>query len=271
MSWIGAGIGALLGAQRGGLLGSIIGAVAGNWLEGKAREFLKGAGGDGHGRRVGNGSPDDDDGASGGELATLAAIAAMLSKMAKADGRISEDEVRYCEGVFDRLGLQGEKREYCIRVFRRAKGDAHTIHEYAASFASMQTSARVREIVYGILWDLASADGVISDDELNLLRTVVSPLRIDPDLYWWECNRRGLGDGRQGGGSQAQEDPYSVIGCPRTASDDEVRKAYREKAKQLHPDVLRAQGLSDELISRANAQMARINAAWAEIKKSRNL
>ena len=62
-----------------------------------------------------------------------------------------------------------------------------------------------------------------------------------------------------------------MIGCPSTASDDEVRRAYREKAKQLHPDALRAQGLSEELLSRANAQMARINAAWAEIKKARNL
>ena len=265
MGWIGAGIGALLGAQRGSLLGSIIGAVVGNWLEGKAREFMGGR----SGRTA---MPDGDGGgANGGELATLAAISAMLSKMAKADGRVSEDEVRYCEEVFDKLGLQGEKREYCIRVFRRAKSDAHSIHEYAASFASMQTSARIREVVYGILWDLASANGVISDEELELLRTIVAPLRIDPDLYWWEFNRRGLGDRQSGGGAQAQEDPYSVIGCPRTASDEEVRKAYREKAKQLHPDALRAQGLSDELLSRANAQMARVNAAWAEIKKARNL
>jgi len=98
---------------------------------------------------------------------------------------------------------------------------------------------------------------------------VVASLRIDPSLYVWERGRRGLAD--DVGDEPRGEDPYSVIGCPRTASDDEVRRAYREKAKQLHPDVLRAQGLSDELLSRANAQMARINAAWAEIKKARNL
>ena len=62
-----------------------------------------------------------------------------------------------------------------------------------------------------------------------------------------------------------------MIGCSRSSSDDEVRRAYREKAKHLHPDALRAQGLSDELLSRANDQMARINAAWATIRKERNL
>ena len=260
MSWIGAGLGAFLGAQRGGLLGGIIGAVAGNWLEGKAREFIGGQK---------SGDAANGDAASGDELATLAALSAMLSKMAKADGRISEDEVRYCERLFDRLGLHGEKREYCIRVFREAKNDAYTLYDYAASFASAQPSVRVREIVYGILWDLACADGVVSAEEQHLLHTVVSSLRIDPSLYVWERGRRGLAE--DVGDEPRGEDPYSVIGCSSTASDDEVRRAYREKAKQLHPDALRAQGLSDELLSRANAQMARINAAWSEIKKARNL
>lgn len=255
MSWIGAGLGAFLGAQRGGLIGGIIGAVAGSWLEGKAREFMGGA-------QRGNA-------ASGDELSTLAALAAMLSKMAKADGRVSEDEVRYCEGLFDRLGLRGEKREYCIRVFRKAKDDPHSIHEYAASFANAQPSERVREVVYGILWDLACADGEVSAEEQYMLRTVVAQLHIDPSLYDWERSRRGLAD--DSGVDPQEENPYSVIGCPRTASDDEVRRAYREKAKQLHPDTLRAQGLSDELLSRANDQMARINAAWAAIRRERNL
>ena len=50
-----------------------------------------------------------------------------------------------------------------------------------------------------------------------------------------------------------------------------LRKAYREKAKGLHPDVLRAQGISEELLGKANEQMARLNAAWSEIRKARGL
>ena len=124
MSWIGAGIGALFGAQRG-VLGSVIGAVIGNWVEEKVKGLKKS--GSAQGR---------EQSANRDELATLGALAAMLSKLAKADGRITEDEVRYCEQVFDRLGLRGEKREYCIRVFRAAKNDGHSIYDYAASFAS---------------------------------------------------------------------------------------------------------------------------------------
>ncbi len=256
MSWIGAGIGALLGAQRGGILGGLIGAVVGNWIEGKARDFMGSSG-------------QQSQTASNGELATLAAISAMLSKLAKADGRITADEVRYCETVFDRLGLRGEKREYCIRVFRTAKNDSHTIYEYAASFASAQPDASVREIVYGILWDLACVDGVVSAEEIAILRSIVSYLRLNTGIFEWERRRRGVN--YDGGGEEREIDPYEVLGCARNATDNEVRQAYREKAKQLHPDVLRTQGLSEELISRANDQMARVNAAWASVKKARNL
>lgn len=260
MSWIGAGIGAFLGANRGGLIGGIVGAVLGNWIETKARDAI-GKGGAPRVRQT----------ASGDELATLAALAALLAKMAKADGRISEDEVRYCERVFDMVGLRGDKREYCIRVFRRTKDDPHSVYEYADSFALIQRNARVREVVYGILWDLACSDGTLSSIERDILWRIVENLHIDPSLYEWECRRRGISGRSDSSGGQAADDPYAVIGCSRAASDDEVRRSYREKAKQLHPDALRAQGLSEELVSRANAQMARVNAAWTEIKKERNL
>lgn len=67
------------------------------------------------------------------------------------------------------------------------------------------------------------------------------------------------------------DDPYAMIGCRRDASDDELRDAYHEKAKNLHPDVLRAKGLSEELIALASAQMSRINEAWARIKIERRI
>ena len=63
--------------------------------------------------------------------------------------------------------------------------------------------------------------------------------------------------------------PYETLGCKPGDSDDEVCRAYREKAKRLHPDTLRAQGLPDEIIAAANEQMSRVNAAWNAVKRER--
>lgn len=66
-------------------------------------------------------------------------------------------------------------------------------------------------------------------------------------------------------------DAYSQLGVSPSASDDEIKKAYRALAKRYHPDTLKAQGLPDETVARANERMSKINAAWSAVRKERGL
>ena len=66
-------------------------------------------------------------------------------------------------------------------------------------------------------------------------------------------------------------DAYRTLGVNPSASDDEVKRAYREKAKSCHPDVLRSQGASERKVAEATEKMARVNAAWTAISKERNI
>ena len=264
MGFSGSLIGWLLG-RNGGLLCGLICAVLGHHVEEKLRALFAKGGRDGGGDFFSD--------ADRQEMAMLAALAAMLAKIAKADGRVTEEEIQYCESCFSRFGLDKEKRRFCINVFRKAKDDGHTLDEYAASYASVQRDGGMREVVYDILWEMAAADRVVTPDELALLASVTRPLQINPGLFAWQCARRGIhaGDGNWAEETQRQLDPYETLGCSRTDDDETVKRAYREKAKRLHPDVLRSQGLSEELLKKASDQMARVNEAWDRIRRERGL
>ena len=60
-----------------------------------------------------------------------------------------------------------------------------------------------------------------------------------------------------------ERDPYDVLGVPRTASDDEIKKAYRSLAKKYHPDNF----TDASQRARAEEKMKEINAAYERIQK----
>ena len=275
MGWVGGTIGFLVGSRFGalaGILGAVIGNKIGNFVSDSinsvASESPRGkrpyANARGHGSSRA-GSPRER------EIVFLTAVGAMLAKLAKADGHIDESEIAAAEQAFERLELTPANREICIRAFRAAKADYHTIFDYAESFASVARGVVMRELMYDILWDIACADGEVSASERRILEMIVTQLRIRPSLFTEECHRR-LNEQRSSRRSYSYEpSPYDILGCDSSATNDELRRAYRAQAKKHHPDLLRAQGLPEEMIARATEQMARINNAWEEIKRARGI
>ena len=265
MGFLGGLAGFCCGRHFGGVLGGIAGAVIGSFIQEKVAE---------NARRMSAGAGRSTEEK---EAIFLTAVGAMLAKLSKADGHIDETEIAAGERAFVRLGLSPEKRAFCIRAFRAAKTDGHSIYDYASAFASVVQSRAVRELFYDILWDLACADGVVTEEERRILANIVEPLGVRASVYAEQWARRlggrrsGRSSGAGGGGPSSASSPYDVLGCRPGATDAELRRAYREKAKKLHPDLLRAQGLPDEFLKRANEQMARLNAAWDQIKRERGM
>ena len=60
-------------------------------------------------------------------------------------------------------------------------------------------------------------------------------------------------------------DPYKILGVPEDASDEEIKKAYRELARKYHPDNYHDNPLEDL----AQEKMKEINAAYEQIPKER--
>ena len=247
-------IGGSIGSLFGGPLGAIIGAALGHQVEAQ----LSGGGS----RYI---PPQRR------SLVFCMSAAAMLAKLAKADGIVTRDEIASVEDAFRRLGFSRAARLQAIDSFRRAKDDSHTIYEYARDFAAAVDSVDVRELFYELLWDLACADGTVSEQELQILRQIPRALRIRGEWFaFFAARRLRSGDGERPAADRLSA-AYATLGASQSDSADELRRKYRDLAKRNHPDSLRAQGLPEEMIGKATERMSRINEAWAEIRSARGI
>ncbi len=84
----------------------------------------------------------------------------------------------------------------------------------------------------------------------------------------------GYGDQRSGGdqsfrGSQKSSDPYEILGCSRSSSNEEIKKKYRERIAKYHPDRFVGMSLDDDFVKLASVKFQEIQSAYEIIRKSR--
>jgi len=190
------------------------------------------------------------------------AVITLGAKIAKADGRVTRDEVEAFKRVFR---VPDREIKAVGAIFDRARESAEGLETHAAHIAKLFRGApQVLEELLGALYDIARADGVVHPAELKALHTVARLFNLPEDAV---DRLRARFEGR----APDERDPYAVLGVSRDASADEIRAAWTRLARQHHPDRLVAQGLPEALIAQATQTMASINHAYDRIRERRGL
>lgn len=265
MSIWGKVIGGVTGFALGGPLGAVLGGLAGHAVDriraNEADEPEKlGRRGTGFGGGFAQAQR---------QAAFATAVVVLAAKMAKADGRVSRDEVE----AFKRIFVIPEHEMKAVgEIFNKAKADARGFEPYAEQIASLfRDEPRVMEELLGALFHIAMADGAFHPKEEEYLRRIALIFGFSETEFERLRAIYVDGAGRADAGGPSEPDAYQVLEVDPKASDDEVKAAYRKLVRENHPDRLTAQGLPEEFIELANEKLAAINAAYDRIKRERGI
>jgi DnaJ like chaperone protein len=192
-------------------------------------------------------------------VAFSVAMIALSAKMAKADGVVTQDEIRAFHQIFS---VPASEQGHVARLYDMAKADIAGFEYYAERMAGLcgsgEPNCAVLEDILDGLFHIAKADGLLHEREGWFLHRISALFGIEEDHYQSILARHViLGTG----------DPYAVLGIERGKSLAEVKKHYRKLVAQNHPDRLIARGLPEEFIKIATTRIAAINSAFEMIER----
>ena len=193
------------------------------------------------------------------QVAFFAALFACLAKIAKADGRVDESEIKKIEEIISiKLNLNKEHRKFAINIFQKAKDDNVSFESYASNIYQILSSSQHSLLVfYEILFELALADGILHPKEDELLKKIPRIFKFDKNVY------RSLYEKYV----DQNRNYYEVLGLSENSSFTEIKKAYLKKRKEFHPDTLIGKGLPEEFIGKAKEKFIEIQEAYEELEK----
>jgi DnaJ like chaperone protein len=200
----------------------------------------------------------------------------LMGHLAKADGHISEQEVAQAEGFMTQMGLTDEHRREAIGLFKQGAAGDFSIDDTMIRFQSRCGHYRqLQRVLLEYLFHIAFADGELHAAERQSLEKIAGWLGITGPLFEQLLRMyhaqygfaAGAGGGR--GGADHLADAYQALGISDSASDRELKRAYRKLMSEHHPDKLIAQGVPEDMLKVATEKSQEISAAYDLIVKMR--
>ena len=236
--WIGGG----LGWAFGGPIGALIGFTVGSMFDGGKSQIQRGA--TGYSGRTTTG---------GYVMSLLVLVAAVM----KADGKVLKSELDYVKKFMIHNFGEASAVE-AIKMLRDLLKQTIPVDEVCQQIRqNMNSSARLQLVHF--LFGIAQADGHVDATELKLIAHI--------------CEQMGISQ-RDFASIEAMFVPntdadYKILEIETTASNDELKKAYRRMAMKFHPD--KVSHLGEDFQNAAKEKFQKVNQAYENIKKERKI
>ncbi len=259
MSWFGKIVGATIGYFLGGPFGLIAGAVFGHMID-KSNETS----GDNGSSNNSRGYYFRNTGYSRPQMVFFVGSFSMLAKLASADGAVSDGARRKVnEFMVNDLKLTGQSYQYAQSIFNQALSQNVSFENLADQFyENFRGTPQLLNLMIDIFYRVAMVDGRISANEERLISYAVGAFRIPSSVH--DSIRRNY---NVKGSSKA----YAVLGLTESATDAEVKKAYRKLILEYHPDTIAAKGMADEFKEYATKKFREIQEAYEAICAERGI
>ena len=177
----------------------------------------------------------------------------LIASVMKADGVTLKSELDMVKAMLLRTYGEAEAKILLLKL-RDYLQQEHNLAEVCRNLRNRMSYSPRLELVH-ILFRISRADGEISQSELSLIDTVAAQLGIStPDYLSLKAMFVTSADS-----------DYKILDVSTSATEEEVKKAYRKLAMRFHPD--RLQDLSESEKKQAEGKFHRVQAAYENIKK----
>ena len=196
------------------------------------------------------------------QLAFATGVIVIAAKLSKADGKVTQDEIKKFREVFD----FDPKDEVAIgEIFNSAKKNSDGYKMYAKQLLAVFGNQQELYIEFiNSLYKIALADGDLHLNEEKMIKGISKIFKMPNNLVesikiqFFEVNKQ-----------YNIKDDYKVLLSSPNDTDIELKKKYYNLAKEYHPDTLVSKGLPDEFLKFANERLSRINESYERIVQDR--
>lgn len=245
--WLGAGLGFTLG----GPIGAAIGFAIGSFVDGFSEKDLVLEQGEYQQKTRTRKQVNTQSGDFEISLLVLASI------VIKADGKIDQKELDFVRSQF--LSMYGKERaNNAFKLFKGIVKKEISARQVCMQIREHMSHASRLQLLH-FLFGIAKADGFVTEIEVEEIKKIAGYLYINNRDY---TSIKAMF-------YNESDNAYKILEITKSATDDEVKKAYRKMVKKYHPDKL--QDLGEEHLKGAQQKFQSVQEAYDRIKKERGL